>query len=165
MKMKLSEEKFLEVIKNTPLIAIDLIIENENKEILLGLRKNEPAKNSWFVPGGRILKNETIKDTIKRLIQEEIGLISWSGSYKILGVYQHFYETCFYEKNPYETSTHYIVIPIQINIEREKININQMKEQHTDVKWKTCVNIVMDEDVHLNTKQYFMNQPYPHIHF
>ncbi|HGT8289544.1 TPA: GDP-mannose mannosyl hydrolase, partial [Escherichia coli] len=50
--------KFREVIQLTPLISIDLLIENENGEYLFGLRNNRPAKNKFFVPGGRIRKNE-----------------------------------------------------------------------------------------------------------
>src|SRR3974377_134932 len=40
------------VILLAPLIAIDLIIRNARDEVLLGLRKNEPAKGCYFVPGG-----------------------------------------------------------------------------------------------------------------
>lgn len=163
--MKLPEETFLNIVKHTPLVAIDLIIENENKEVLIGLRKNEPAKNTWFVPGGRILKGETLEDALKRLLQEELGIQTFSGSYKIMGVYTHHYDTCFYTKNPYETSTHYIVIPVHFTMHKASINIESMKEQHHDVKWKTCTHILTDDNVHLNTKHYFMNQPYPYLYF
>ena len=57
----LNKQAFTEVIDRTPLVSIDLVVENEKGEILFGLRKNRPAKDYWFVPGGRILKNETLK--------------------------------------------------------------------------------------------------------
>ena len=41
---------------------MDIIIINRKKEVLLGKRTNEPAKNTWFVPGGCIRKNESFKD-------------------------------------------------------------------------------------------------------
>ena len=50
------------VIRLAPLIAIDLVIRNARDEVLLGLRKNEPAKGCYFVPGGMILKNERLAD-------------------------------------------------------------------------------------------------------
>jgi colanic acid biosynthesis protein WcaH len=50
------------VIRLAPLIAIDLIIRSARDEVLLGLRKNEPAKGCYFVPGGMILKNERLAD-------------------------------------------------------------------------------------------------------
>ena len=58
--MFLSKSDFSIVISKTPLIAIDLCIVKD-KKILLGKRINPPAKDFFFVPGSRILKDETIK--------------------------------------------------------------------------------------------------------
>lgn len=49
---------FKTIVDNTPLISIDLIIYNAKSEVLLGKRNNPPAKAHYFVPGGRIYKNE-----------------------------------------------------------------------------------------------------------
>ena len=59
------------VIRLAPLIAIDLIIRTARDEVLLGLRKNEPAKGCYFVPGGVILKNEQLAEAFARLIKNE----------------------------------------------------------------------------------------------
>ena len=56
--MLLDKDTFSTVIQNTPLISIDLIVENKKGQILLGKRVNEPALGYWFVPGGRIFKDE-----------------------------------------------------------------------------------------------------------
>ncbi len=56
----LEKDTFTKVIDCTPLISIDLVIENSSSEILLGYRNNRPAKGYWFVPGGRILKDESM---------------------------------------------------------------------------------------------------------
>ena len=71
--MKLNHRDLIEVIKKTPLVAIDLILKNNLNEVLLGLRNNEPAKNFWFVPGGRILIRERISDSFQRIVREELG--------------------------------------------------------------------------------------------
>ena len=63
---KTSRVDLIEVIKHTPLVSIDLIVRNGKDQILVGLRTNEPAKGFWFVPGGRILKNERITEAFKR---------------------------------------------------------------------------------------------------
>lgn len=52
--MFLSQEDFATVVRSTPLISIDLIVENERGEFLLGKRTNRPAQGFWFVPGGRV---------------------------------------------------------------------------------------------------------------
>ena len=46
----LSHAELDTVIRHAPLVAIDLIIRNARGEVLLGLRKNEPAKGCYFVP-------------------------------------------------------------------------------------------------------------------
>ena len=58
--MFLEKELFSSIIENTPLISIDLVVKNHENKILLGKRINKPAYNSWFVPGGRIYKDEKI---------------------------------------------------------------------------------------------------------
>ncbi|EEE1104478.1 GDP-mannose mannosyl hydrolase, partial [Salmonella enterica subsp. enterica] len=40
--MFIPSDKFREVIKLTPLVSIDILIENENGEYLFGLRNNRP---------------------------------------------------------------------------------------------------------------------------
>jgi hypothetical protein len=59
----LSHAELDTVIRHAPLVAIDLIIRNARDEVLLGLRKNEPAKGCYFVPGGTILKSERLAET------------------------------------------------------------------------------------------------------
>jgi len=49
--MSLPQSDFRSVVKNTPLIAIDLIITDPSGAVLMGWRENEPAKETWFVPG------------------------------------------------------------------------------------------------------------------
>jgi len=58
--MHLDDKKFLEIADLSPLVSIDLIVYNDKNKVLLGKRANRPAKDYWFVPGGRIRKNEKI---------------------------------------------------------------------------------------------------------
>ena len=52
--MRLDPETFLKIVELTPLVSIDLIIQNENGRILLGYRKNRPAKD---FSGGQLTGN------------------------------------------------------------------------------------------------------------
>ena len=90
MLSKTPKNTYLTVIKNTQLISIDLIVKNKENKYLLGLRNNKPAKNFWFVPGGRIRKLEDFADAIKRISLDEIGVELNNG--KSLGVYRHLYK-------------------------------------------------------------------------
>lgn len=57
-------------------IEVSAIIKNSKGEILLGKRsKLHPiAPNKWGLPGGMMDHNETLKDTAKREVAEEVGV-------------------------------------------------------------------------------------------
>lgn len=128
--MWLPDETFKSVIQHTPLISIDLIVRNEQGEVLLGKRVNAPAKGYWFVPGGRVRKNETLDDAFVRLVKEELGIESGitRADAKFLGVFEHFYDDCVFDD---EVSTHYIVLGYEVKSEIG----NLISQQHNLWKW------------------------------
>ena len=87
-------ENFTSLIETAPLVSIDLIIKGEGG-YLLGMRNNQPAKGKWFVPGGRIFKNETIGHAIKRISIKEIGVEVNIKDVDFYGVFEHFYDHSF----------------------------------------------------------------------
>ena len=93
--MKLSSTDFKMIVKSTPLVSIDLIVRDSEGDVLLGKRINRPAQGFWFVPGGRVLKDESFESAFKRLIKEELGLNTVKSNFK--GIYQHFYDDNFSE--------------------------------------------------------------------
>ena len=139
---------FKTVIKSTPLVSIDLIVRNNDNEILLGERTNRPAKKAWFVPGGRILKDETLDTAFKRLIRDELGLFQVEPKFK--GVYQHFYDDNFSDE---DFSTHYVVLAFEINFDGDLLSLPT--EQHCEYKWFTESALLLNDNVHKHTKWYF----------
>ena len=57
----------------------------------MGLRKNEPAKGIWFVPGGTVFKNERRTDAVHRVAKEELG--TEVVIVDRLGTFAHFYKS------------------------------------------------------------------------
>ena len=152
--MWLPDETFKSVIQHTPLISIDLIVRNQQNEVLLGKRINAPAKDYWFVPGGRVRKNETLDDAFVRLVREELGIESGvtRADAKFLGVFEHFYDDCAFGA---DVSTHYIVLTYIIEI-NQKIEILKLR-QHNEFTLLKINELKERKDVHFFVKKYFEN--------
>lgn len=157
--MFLSKKDFTQIVKNTPLISIDLCILRERK-ILLGKRINQPARNFFFVPGGRILKGEKKKDALERILKNELGLKLKNNNYcliKDLGSYEHFYNENFLNNNDF--NTHYLVLAFLIKYDSTiKISEEIISQQHSEYKWIDIDNIEScPYPIHFNTLAYFKN--------
>src|SRR5436309_4127994 len=80
-----------EVARNAPIVSVDIIVRNHENKVLLMLRNDEPAKGMFFVPGGRVCKNEPLEAAFERVILREIGRPLKFAAARFRGVYQHFY--------------------------------------------------------------------------
>ena len=61
------------ILQNMPIACVDVCIVSE-EGVLLVKRNTEPAKNQWWVPGGRVFKGEKLKDCANRKCIEEVNL-------------------------------------------------------------------------------------------
>src|SRR6185436_5223511 len=89
----------------------------KNGRALLGLRKNEPAKGTFFVPGGRITKNETIQAAFRRITLAELGSEKDLSQARFAGSYDHIYETNVFGKPGF--GTHYVVLAYELELKEE----------------------------------------------
>jgi colanic acid biosynthesis protein WcaH len=151
----LSHEDFKNIVRNSPLISIDLVIEDPSGRVLLGWRNNLPAKGFWFVPGGRILKDEHFAEAFRRIVKTETGLSKELDDATFLGIYEHIYIENFSADPAF--GTHYIVIAYRIRLNEPLVNLP--KEQHADYWWATIDEILDDVNVHKNTQNYFNGCP------
>jgi colanic acid biosynthesis protein WcaH len=110
--MELSDAQFFEVIKNAPLVSFDLIIKDDEGRVLLGLRKNEPAKETWFVPGGRIRKDETLDKAFERITENELGVRFRRCQARLIGVFDAIYDNNYLSIQG--VGTHYVVLAYEI---------------------------------------------------
>ncbi|MFA5701285.1 MAG: GDP-mannose mannosyl hydrolase [Desulfuromonas sp.] len=145
----LDTKTFHSVVASTPLISIDLLVENEHGEFLLGLRINRPAQGYWFVPGGRVQKNETMDAAFKRLTRIELGLELERSAAQFIGVYEHFYSDSVFGSTP---GTHYIVLAYHVKINACDVQLSA--DQHTECRWFDAKQIIADAKVHQYSQAY-----------
>ena len=72
--MTLPHEEYKKVLSAIPIVCVDCLVVNENEEYLLVKRANPPLKGEYWVPGGRLYKNERILDAVHRKMREEVGI-------------------------------------------------------------------------------------------
>ena len=154
MSNLLEQSIFSQVVAATPLISIDLILKSSDIQILLGERLNRPAQGFWFVPGGRVFKNESLDDAFVRITDAELGFSLKRSAAQFLGVYEHFYEDSQFGEYQLDSSTHYVVIAYVINVPSKDL-ISPPKNQHGQYAWWSLTAIENSQAVHPYTKDYF----------
>lgn len=144
-------EEFENVIRLTPLVAIDLVVRSPDGRVLVGRRTYEPAKDVFFVPGGRITKNETRAAAFRRISREELGMELSLEAARFLSVNEHFYPTNRFQKKGF--GTHYITLAYEIELRLETSRLPQ--DQHGEYAWMSPEELLRSPEVHENTKVYF----------
>jgi colanic acid biosynthesis protein WcaH len=147
----LEKELFSTVIESTPLISIDLVVKNNLGQTLLGQRLNKPAKGFWFVPGDRILKDESLATAFKRLTLEELGEEFNIAQGSLIGPCDHFYDDNVFGD---DFSTHYVAIAYVLLIDDE-LNHLPVNIQHGTYQWFDIASLSSNEEVHINTQNYY----------
>ena len=141
MNSFLDEITWRKCVTSLPICAIDLIFVQNNSRVLMGKRTNEPAKNTYFVPGGRIFKNESIKEAFERISLSETKQTFDFINSKFLGCFEHFYDNSKWLN--YDISTHYIVLAYQINI--NNVVKFDLSSQHNSYLWLDKKSIARSE--------------------
>lgn len=147
----LNDEEFSKIVRFAPLVSIDLIIRDPDRKVLVGVRNNEPAKNFYFVPGGRIRKDETLEDAFARILTAETGCSVDFNEARFLGVYQHMYPNNRFDHSGY--GTHYVVLAYELNLSRRPAIV--LDSQHRIAKWMDEAELSAAPNVHRYTKAYF----------
>lgn len=147
-------EEQLGVVRRAPLVSIDLVIEDGAGRALLGMRCNEPAQGTWFVPGGRINKDERLDDAFERILAREVGWRWRRAEAEFIGVYEHFYDTNF-AREP-GVGTHYVVLAHRF-VAPNPPPVHP-DDQHDELRWLEFAAIRNDPAVHPNSKAYFLTR-------
>lgn len=151
--MFLDKKTFSIVIDKTPLVSIDLVVMNTKHEVLLGKRLNKPAQGYWFVPGGRIQKNEKLDVAFRRLTLNELGVEFSIEQSQLIGPFTHIYSDYVFGT---DVNTHYVAIAYKLVVDTEQLKL-PIDDQHNQYQWFSSESLMSSNNVHLHTKWYFQS--------
>jgi colanic acid biosynthesis protein WcaH len=128
----LPADEFRFVIERTPLVSLDLLVRDPAGRLLVGLRRNEPARGCYFVPGGRIGKGSTHQEALREIAEVEIGLtgLEWDDR-NVEGVFTHLYDAN--ALGAAGVTTHYVVIAYRVDV--ESFEPAARDDQHLRFEW------------------------------
>lgn len=149
--MSLDQESYYNVIEKTQLVSTDIYFVLKDR-LLVGKRKNPPAKNWLFTPGCRAFKNETLESTCIRVASEELGISIKFSECKQIGVFDHIYPDNFRDS---KFGTHYVNIAYVYQMNSiEKTNI-RLDTQHSFFRWIPLDEVLNHKGIHPNVKDSF----------
>src|SRR2546428_782157 len=85
---RLPEKFYREHLLHFPLVTVDLVVTDENSRFLLVKRSknNLTWRGAWATPGGRVFRNEKIRDAAQRVLKRETGLEVSGSQFQFKGV-------------------------------------------------------------------------------
>ena len=137
---------FFRAVDSLPLVSVDLVLINPADQILLGKRRNAPARHWWFTPGGRVRKNEPLWHCLQRVAFAELGLQANDvHDAKLMGAWDHFYQDSAFST---EVSTHYVNLPHVLRLPYT-LDLNALpSDQHSAWRWQDVQTVAVAHDVH-----------------
>lgn len=137
------EEVWADIVAHIPVPSVDLIVRCPDG-VLLARRQNRPARGEWFVPGGRIQKGERLRDAVRRVAREELGVDVTIDAE--LGTYDHLYQTA---DTPGAGGKHYVAHGFVVRPETAEFGLDG---QHDDARVFPTDNL---PELHEYVRAYF----------
>ena len=110
-----------------------------DKDLFLVVKRNENDNlypGSWEFPGGHLEKGETLKDGLKRELEEEIGFTE-----NFNPIITHYFDELKERNNEL---IHDLELDFIINVDSSKMDI-KLSDEHSDYKWVTRDSEYLDD--------------------
>lgn len=150
----LPNDVYRQLVLNAVVCCVDILLVNtQQQQCLLVLRKSEPVKGVWWLPGGRLCKGETFFQAAKRKAMEETGIFSNDNitiqPIQVLGVWNTFFPTSNWDtKEQQGTQTVNPIVLVEITSTTSSSSAIQIQLDDTSAEYKWISLDPMD-----NTKE------------
>jgi len=129
VKDKIPDSEYKKILENIPICTVDLVILNRGR-VLLVYRRGGSFRDQWFLPGGRVYKNEKLVGAAKRKALEETGLDVRIK--KNLGAYEWFDKDTTFKDIKNGTHTISTVFVVETSDDDVQIKLDKTSTAH---KW------------------------------
>ena len=138
------EEIYSQICQNMPVLCVDALLESNEKYLLLK-RKEDPLKNEYWLPGGRVLHKEKLQDAIIRIIKREtnINLHVLKHELKFLGITEMIFSGSRLTNSKYHTPA--IIFKINLEIQ-PKISLDNTS---SDFIWSKTIPEILKKNLKL----------------
>jgi colanic acid biosynthesis protein WcaH len=72
--MLLPVDEYRHILSAVPIVCVDCVVAGDGGAVLLVKRRNAPLQGEFWLPGGRLHKNEPLAGAVHRKMREEIGV-------------------------------------------------------------------------------------------
>lgn len=127
--MSIPQELYAQFLSQMPIFCVDAVVVHNGK-VLLAYRNNKPAQHLWWVPGGRVLKDETLEQAILRKMKEELGVMVKIE--KRLGTYETMFPDAPFREISCGVHTNNVAFLVTLANENDVINLDN---QSSDYQW------------------------------
>lgn len=124
--MHIPEYTYRKIQMSLPILCVDVLVRYRGKYLLIK-RTEEPVKDIYWVIGGRVLKNESLRSAAKRKMREEIGLVPYEMG--MIGIYEDQYEESSLGRVP--DGYHTVAVVFEAFVD----SIEGIKLDRTSVEW------------------------------
>lgn len=139
-KNKIPLPLYRKIVASIPICCVDAVFWAGNK-VYLFKRTYEPAKNKWWLIGGRIIKGERLRDAVLRKVKEEVCVDA--RILKIVGTYELFFRSGRFDGNFNKKGSHAISICYVVKPKRNDFKL-KLNEEYSDYKAITKIEKNLD---------------------
>jgi 8-oxo-dGTP diphosphatase len=118
---------YSQILQAMPIPCVDLLVMDSAGNVLLLLRKNEPAAGQWWFPGGRVLFGEKREDAARRKLEKECGLVATQ--FEEVGTFDLFFNIA------QDACVHSITTLFKVQVARE--STIRLDNQSEEARWFT----------------------------